>query len=200
MKKLLHVGCGSSYIAQTTPGFNDGSWLEIRVDINELNNPHILASMIDMSEVDSDSMDGIFSSHNIEHLYPHEVLPALHEFRRTLNMEGFCVITCPDLQSVCALVAQDKLLDSAYISKAGPITPIDIIFGHRASMAQGNMYMAHRTGFTEKTLSETIIEAGFKTVATMKRAHCFDLWALACKSPTSDSKMQQLVRSHFPGI
>jgi ubiquinone/menaquinone biosynthesis C-methylase UbiE len=198
MKSLLHVGCGASRLAQTTAGFNDGSWSEIRVDINGLNAPDIIGSMTDMAAVKTDSVDALFSSHNIEHLYPHEVSIALLEFKRVLAEEGFCVITCPDLQSVCALVAQEKLLDLAYVSPAGPIAPIDILFGHRASLAQGNLYMAHRTGFTEKTLSATLHEAGFMTVATMKRPHCFDLWAIATKTPASEQQMQILAKAHFP--
>ena len=198
MKKLLHVGCGAARIQQTTSGFNDGSWSEVRIDINGLNSPDIIGNMTDMSAVHSGSVDAIFSSHNIEHLYPHEVQVALVEFHRVLNLQGFCVITCPDIQSVCALVAQDKLLDPAYISPAGPIAPIDILFGHRASMAQGNLFMAHRTGFTEKILSATLEEAGFMTVATMKRPHCFDLWALGTKSAISEAQIQELAKAHFP--
>jgi hypothetical protein len=95
-------------------------------------------------------------------------------------------------------VAQDKLLDPAYISPAGPIAPIDILFGHRPSMAQGNLFMAHRTGFTEKTLTAILQETGFKTVATMKRLHCFDLWALGTKSSVSEAQIQELVKAHFP--
>jgi len=198
MKKILHVGCGAARLQQSTSGFNDGSWSEIRFDINTLNNPDLIGNMTNMSTVESGSMDAIFSSHNIEHLYPHEVQIALAEFHRVLNEQGFCVITCPDIQSVCALVAQDKLLDPAYISPAGPIAPIDILFGHRLSMAQGNLFMAHRTGFTEKTLSATLQDAGFMTVATMKRPHCFDLWALGTKSAVSEAQIQELAKVHFP--
>jgi hypothetical protein len=198
MNTLLHVGCGAGKIEQTTPGFNDGSWSEIRIDINGLNSPDIIGSMTDMSAVHSESVDAIFSSHNIEHLYPHEVHVALAEFHRVLTSPGFCVITCPDIQSVCALVAKDKLLDPAYISPAGPIAPIDILFGHRPSMAQGNLFMAHRTGFTEKTLTATLQEAGFVTVGTMKRPHCFDLWAIASKTAVSEAKIQGLAMAHFP--
>jgi len=198
MNTLLHVGCGASRIEQTTSGFNDGSWSEVRIDINGLNSPDIIGSMTDMSAVKSESVDAIFSSHNIEHLYPHDVQTAIAEFHRVLGPQGFCVITCPDIQSVCALVAQDMLLDPAYISPAGPIAPIDILFGHRPSMAQGNLFMAHRTGFTEKTLTATLQEAGFMTVATTKRPHCFDLWALGTKSAISEAQIQELAKAHFP--
>jgi hypothetical protein len=53
-----------------------------------------------------------------------------------LDDHGFVVITCPDLQSVCALVAQDKLTEAAYTAPAGPIAPLDILYGHRPPMAR----------------------------------------------------------------
>ena len=43
------------------------------------------------------SVDAVFSSHNIEHLYPHEVPLALKEFMRVLKPDGFVLMTCPDL-------------------------------------------------------------------------------------------------------
>lgn len=103
-----------------------------------------VGTMTDMASVASESGDAIFSSHNIEHLYPHEVPVALAEFLRVLKPNGFAVITCPDLQAVCALVAEDKLTEPAYTSPAGPITPLDILYGLRSSMQKGNLYMAHR--------------------------------------------------------
>ena len=60
--------------------------------------------MTDMKEIDGASVDAIFSSHNIEHLYPHEVRPALDEFYCVLKPNGFVLSTCPNLQSVFVLV------------------------------------------------------------------------------------------------
>jgi hypothetical protein len=62
------------------------------------------------------------------------------EFKRVLKPDGFVLITCPDLQSVCARVANDQLTEPAYMSGMGPITPLDILYGHRASMQAGNLY------------------------------------------------------------
>jgi predicted SAM-dependent methyltransferase len=126
MPTFLHIGCGSKLKDQTTRGFNTDTWSEIRLDIDPLVDPGITGTMTDMSAVASESADAIFSSHNIEHLYPHEVAVALSEFHRVLSDDGFVVITWPDLQSVCALVAKDKLTDAAYTSPAGPIAPSDI--------------------------------------------------------------------------
>ena len=77
MKILLHVGPGHARLEHTTPGFNNGHWQELRLDIDPTVQPDILGSMTDMSQVNDQSVDAIFSSHNIEHLYPHEVPTAL---------------------------------------------------------------------------------------------------------------------------
>lgn len=197
---FLHVGCGPKYKNQTTRGFNQPAWQEIRLDIDPAVKPDVVGSMTDMTAVADERVMGLFSSHNIEHLYPHDVPLALAEFLRVLMPEGFAVITCPDLQSVCARVANDLLTDPAYVSPAGPIAPIDILYGHRAAMAQGNLFMAHRCGFTQKVLTGTLQAAGFKSVATMSRPAQFDLWALASKSERSEEAMRSLAADHFPVV
>ena len=70
----------------------------------------------------------------------------------------------PDLQAVAKLVADDKLEDMAYMSIAGEITPLDMLYGHRKALHSGQHYMAHKTGFTVKTLSQYFFAAGFKTI------------------------------------
>jgi predicted SAM-dependent methyltransferase len=185
---------------RTTRGLNTQDWQEVRFDIDASVQPDVIGTMTDMSAVASASMNAVFSSHNIEHLYAHEVPIALAEFLRVLTDDGIAIITCPDLQSVAKLVAEDKLLDPAYTSPAGPIAPLDILYGFRASMARGNLYMAHRCGFTQKVLQGTLVAAGFKSVATLcrGRAPFFDLWALASKSEIPEAQLKQLAGQHFP--
>jgi ubiquinone/menaquinone biosynthesis C-methylase UbiE len=198
MKTFLHVGCGPKHKDQTTRAFNTPDWTELRLDIDESVKPDVVGTMTDMSSVATGSVDALFSSHNIEHLYPHEVPQALSEFKRVLSPDGFVVITCPDLQSVCALVAEDKLTEPAYTSPAGPITPLDILFGHRPPMARGNLYMAHRCGFTQKVLTGTLQAAGFATVAAKRRGHpYYDLWALGTSSALPESELRELAQAHF---
>jgi hypothetical protein len=200
MKSLLHVGCGPKRKAQTTSGFNTDGWTEVRLDIDVSVKPDLVGTMTDMSAVESASMNAVYSSHNIEHLYPHEVPIALSEFLRVLADDGFAVITCPDLQSVCALIAQDRLTQPAYSSPAGPIAPIDILYGHRPSMGRGNLYMAHRCGFTQRVLGGTLSDCGFQSVATKARGRApfYDLWALASKSQRTQDEMRALATEHFP--
>ena len=196
LKTFLHVGCGHKRKDRTTTGFAD--WTELRFDIDESVQPDLVGTMTDMSSVSNASVDAVFSSHNLEHLYPHEVPVALSEFLRVLKPDGFAVITCPDLQAVCALIAEDKLTDPAYTSPAGPIAPLDILYGLRTSMANGNLYMAHRCGFTEKVLCGTLQASGFKSVASKKRgAPYFDLWALATKADLNEEELRSLANTHF---
>jgi len=201
MHTLLHVGCGPKRKSNTTAGFNTPQWHEIRLDIDAGVQPDVTGTMTDMGAVPTASVDAIFSSHNIEHLYPHEVPLALTEFYRVLNDDGFAVITCPDLQSVCELVAQDKLTDPAYVSAAGPVAPMDILYGHRPYLAMGNLFMAHRCGFTQRVLDATLRAGGFQTVATLRRGRApfFDLWAIASKSACSEARIRELAAVHFPG-
>jgi predicted SAM-dependent methyltransferase len=119
MPPFLPVGCGAKRKEQTTRGFNTPQWHELRLDIDPAAAPDIVGSMTEMTAVASESVDAIFSSHNIEHLEAHEVPVALAEFLRVLKPGGFAVITCPDLQSVCALVAEGKLLDPCYLPRRG---------------------------------------------------------------------------------
>jgi SAM-dependent methyltransferase len=197
-KLFLHVGCGPALKENTTKEFSQNNWRELRFDIDPSVSPDYIGTMTDMSAVADDSFDAIYSSHNIEHLYPHEVTIALMEFRRVLKEDGFVVITCPDIQEVAKLVAEDKLLEPAYASPAGPISPLDILYGFRPAIARGNIYMAHRCGFTEKVLRGTLSSCGFKSVATMRRPAAYDLWAVACVETVAEQNLKDLARSHFP--
>lgn len=193
---LLHVGCGSKRIEQTP--FARSAWRELRLDINPAVAPDLVGSLTDLSAVADRSVDAVFSSHNLEHLYPHEVPVALAEFRRVLAPGGLVLITCPDLQAVAALVVEDRLVEPAYTSGMGPITALDILYGHRASLAAGNLYMAHRCGFTRRVLEGTVRAAGFVQSCSLRRPQAFDLWLLATVEPWSEEALRAAARRLIP--
>ena len=105
LKTLLHVGCASLNISHIK-GFIIDDWTEIRFDIDESRNPDIVGTLTDMSLVQTESVDAIYSAYNIDHIYPHEVPTALSEFFRVLKDDGMAIIKCPDIQSVCEAVAK----------------------------------------------------------------------------------------------
>ncbi len=138
---VLHVGCGPADKRAMPMGFQGDQWREVRCDIDPEVQPDIVADMTDLSTIDSGTFDAVFSSHNIEHLFAHQVPIALREFSRVLGDDGFLVLTCPDVQSLGEALAQGRLLETLYESPAGPIAAIDILWGHRTSMARGNTFM-----------------------------------------------------------
>lgn len=99
-RRLLHVGCGTQGKDALPPLDWETEWEELRVDIDPAVEPDIVASMTDLHMIADDSIDWVFSKHNLEHLEYHEVSVALGEFHRVLKPEGFLIIRCPDLQSV----------------------------------------------------------------------------------------------------
>ncbi|GAA5233040.1 class I SAM-dependent methyltransferase [Verticiella sediminum] len=179
-KTLLHVGCGTAPRSRLPECFQSPEWTEIRLDIDASVNPDIVASLTDMRAVASATVDAIWSSHNIEHLEGFEVARSLDEFHRVLKPAGFTLLTLPDMKKVAALIAEDKSNEVVYTSPAGPITPLDMMFGHQASLAAGKRYMAHRTGFTATSIRNKLVEAGFSEVRVMQGS-AYDLWAIAIK-------------------
>ena len=197
MKIVLHVGCGPTTLAHMPGLFQDGTWQEVRLDIDESVHPDILGTILDMGLVEDGSVDAVYSSHNIEHVLPHEVAVALGEFRRVLRSDGRAVILCPDLQSVAAHVAEGRLMDPLYISAAGPICAVDILYGHRASIQAGKVYMAHRTGFTAATLASHLLEAGF-VVAVVGRDKVFGLHCVAYPAEPDPARLDADVAACLP--
>jgi SAM-dependent methyltransferase len=200
MKTFLHVGCGPKDKSQIK-GFNNDSWKEIRFDIDKNVNPDIEGTLTDMSLVETGSVDAVYSSHNIEHIYPHEVRIALKEFYRVLKDDGIVVITCPDLQSVCEAVVKDKLLEPLYETPAGDkISPIDILFGWRIPIAQGNEYMAHKGGFTYSALNASFFEVGFKARygGRVQQGGSPDLFLVAFKQKLPEEEVKKIANPFFP--
>lgn len=177
---VLNVGCGYPLRQRLHPHFHGPEWRELRLDIDPAVGPDIVCSMTEMTPVTSESVDAVWSSHNLEHLYRYEVPQALSEFCRVLKPQGLLLLTLPDLQQVAELVAADRLEHESYMSPSGPVTPLDIIYGHTASLARGNRFMAHKTGFTASTLGKLLFEAGFVEIR-LRRGTSFDLWATALK-------------------
>ena len=197
MKTLLHVGCGPQDKSQLK-GFNNNNWNEIRLDIDKDVNPDIVGTLIDLKLVETASVDAVYSAFNIDHIYPHEVPIALKEFYRVLQDDGIVVITCPDMQGVCDAIAQDKLLGVLYNSSSGPISPIDVLFGNRREISEGNEYMAKKGGFTYSELDRVFFEAGFMTRVGGRREEMYELFLVAFKQEKSNEEIQKIAIPFIP--
>jgi len=122
----------------------------------------------------------------------------MKEFLRVLKPEGFAVITCPDLQAAAQMIAEDKLMETAYQSQAGPVTPFDIVYSHRQFTGRDKPFMAHHCGFTLKVLIGTLKANGFQAVAGLRRPAAFDLWVVATKGAMADAELRILAGKVLP--
>jgi Methyltransferase domain len=184
-KQVLYVGCGPANRNKLHSVFHGAAWKETRLDIDPRTRPDIVSSIAAMQHsVRTATFDALWTSHTIEHLDGHEVPAAFAEFARVLSGKGFALLRCPDLVAVAEAVIARGLDAVAYVSPAGPITPLDMLYGHGDSIARGNPYMRHQTGFSEDRLGNLLLAAGFEEVRTCRKPS-FDLWAAAFK-PGSD--------------
>lgn len=176
----LHVGCGSRNATALHESFRGADWTEVRLDVDPSVEPDIVASITDLSMINAQSVDSVFSSHNLEHLEAHEVPMALGEFHRVLRPGGILLITMPNLMEVAKRIVDDQLEEAVYESPAGPVAPLDMLYGFRPYIARGASSMAHRTGFTPKSLRAHLRNAGFGDGKVWSEG--FDLWAMAIRT------------------
>ena len=200
MPRFLPVGCGPKRKNRTVKAFSAPEWEEVSLDIDESVKPDIVDKLPDLSRMKSSSFDAVYSAHNIEHLYPHEVPVALKAMRRVLRSDGFVILTCPDLQMVGERLAAGDIEKPLYTSSSGPISPLDMLYGFRPAMKDGNLYMAHHTGFTLKSLGDACVTAGFAKFFGFRRPHRHDLWGIATKRAMTDDEMQDFGKIYLKPI
>jgi len=165
-RAVLNVGGNNKDIE--IPGcFRD--WRHDLLDIDPLGNPDVLCDARELWRMTPRQYDAIYCSHNLEHYYFHDVPKVLKGFRLVLKKSGFVYIQVPDLFEVMKVVV-DKGLgldDELYGTSGGPILVLDVLYGHHQLLEQlGTDFLAHKTGFTEKSLKKSLVENGFKYVFT----------------------------------
>ncbi len=187
-KRVLNAGSGPDFPGKLHSGFQRDRWTEVRLDIDPNTAPDFVGSISDMRGLIPDQdFDAVWTSHSIEHLQAHEVVPALREFRRVLKTDGFALVTCPNLEPIFEAALRRGIEAVIYQSPAGPISALDVLFGHGASIAAGRQAMAHHTGFTAARVGRVAIEAGFVEARVLEGPH-YDLWAVLLMPDTDLSE------------
>lgn len=188
-KRLLNAGSGQLPARRLAPLLATGRWEETRLDVDPAVQPEVTGSITEIGGLfPAESFDGIWCSHVMEHLFAHEVYPALLQFRAALKPDGFALILCPDLEAVAEHLLNHGLAGVAYESAAGPIRPLDMIYGHSGAIEAGRHYMAHRTGFTTERIGNLVLQAGFATARV--RSDNFEICALAFMSEANSGAVQ----------
>src|SRR5579884_3968600 len=188
-KRFVNLGSGRQGSAWIPPIFAD--WRELRVDVDPSVAPDILADVTDLSAIESGSVDAVWSSHCLEHLFLYQVSQAVKEAYRILADDGFLCLLVPDLQAVAEYIASDRLHEVVYESAAGPVIAHDMLFGYGPYVEKGRPSMAHRCGFTPTLLLQKLQEAPFAEIVLRRRPNRQELAAIACKRPAPDDAARE---------
>lgn len=168
-RTLYNLGSGPRRLFSQLPDAAAfAGWQEVRVDVDAGCLPDIRADLTDLRPFIGDGAAGIiYCSHVIEHFFDHQVPTVLAEFARILHPDGAVLLRLPDLAAVFRGFDEANLERPLYHSPSGPISALDVLYGHRRSIEDGNIFMAHRTGFTEESLARRMLAAGFDEVRTV---------------------------------
>jgi SAM-dependent methyltransferase len=189
-RRILNAGSGPQAARRMASVFLTQEWEEVRLDIDPNVRPTVVGSITEIRSLfHPASFDAVWSSHTLEHLFAHEVADALDQFKGVLKPDGFALIFCPDLESVAEQLLQHGADRVAYVSQAGPITALDMLYGHIASITGGRHYMAHNTGFTADRLGNLLLDAGFPAVNIRRDEH-FEICALAFAEDADQERIQ----------
>lgn len=185
MKKILNVG-GNNKAIPLPPEYTEFD--HILLDIDPRGAPDIVCDARKLATLAPAQFDAVYCSHNLEHYYRHDVPLVLSGFLHVLKEGGVAHIRVPDMHEVMKIaLAQDMDIDDIlYQSPAGPIMVLDVIYGHTEEIEQsGQDFYAHKTGFTQKSLSNALRKAGFSTIYTVQGN--YEITALAFKGEPNET-------------
>ena len=164
MKKVLNVG-GNDKTIPLPPQYAE--FEHVLLDIDPKGSPDIVCDARELSTLEAGRFDAVYCSHNLEHYYRHDVQKVLAGFLHVIREGGFAQIRVPDIQEVMRVTIQHGLDidDVLYQSPAGPIMVVDVLYGYSVEIERsGNDFFAHKTGFTQKSLTNALATAGFSEI------------------------------------
>lgn len=176
--RVLNVGGGGN---RQLPTYFAG-WEHHVLDIDPNVGAEIVCDAKEMCKLKAAQYDAIFCSHNLEHFYRHDVPIVLAGFRHVLKPSGFAQIAVPDLMAVMRNMTDP---DDVWYRASSPITFHDVLYGWDRAMSQGNLFYAHKCGFSEKSLTSVLRKAGFAKVLTAVDGYNIHAYAFMTK-PSSD--------------
>jgi hypothetical protein len=142
--------------------------------------------------LDPETFDAVYASHMVEHFYRHELSSVLRGFRHVLKHNGYVHIQVPNLKVLFErMVAEGKdIEDVMYVSPAGPIKAVDMIYGLGVFVEVAGEPMTHKNGFTPKSLGTALFANGFPHVFIGTKE--LDIGAFAFKDRPSAQQVKEL--------
>ena len=140
----LHLGCWHRDI----PGF-------VNIDLCDMPHIHHKSNIDDLSIIESNSVELIYSSHNFEYFDKVEAPKVLQEWNRVLKSEGVLRMAVPDFE---------KLIEVYRLS--GDINKIlGPLYGRmEIDTKKGKEILYHKTVYDFLSLQKLLEENGFKNI------------------------------------
>ena len=163
-RKVLNVGGNSKLIGIPA---HYGTWTHHLLDIDPAGSPDLLCDARQLQTLAPSAYDAVYCSHNLEHYFHHDARKVAAGFLHILRDDGFAEIKVPDMAQLMKLCVEGglDLDDMIYEAPAGPILARDIFWGYDKRIeTSGNDFYAHKTGFTPKSLTRFLEDAGFAEV------------------------------------
>jgi predicted SAM-dependent methyltransferase len=142
----LNVGCGGRRIAGYTG-----------VDAVAERSAAEIIARADAIPLPDGSVEEIMAIHLIEHVHPWEAPDLLREWHRLLMPGGLLVLELPDLMKFCRNIVEGYTLAGKHPDQAG-------LWGMYGDPRFRDPFMAHKWGYTFKSLRPVVAEAGFTAI------------------------------------
>lgn len=161
--RVLNVGGGS----RTLPADYDG-WEQMLLDIDPSTKPDFCFDAREIkARMEAGFYDAVYCSHTLEHFYRHEVPVVLEGFLHVLKPGGFAEVSVPDVRRLMnELISRNHDIDDVFYRAEHdmPITFHDVLYGWGFQVSKGNVFYAHKCGFTALSLATAMEKVGFAPV------------------------------------
>lgn len=185
---VLNVGGGSKQIA-IPPYYSE--WNHLLLDIAPGADVDVVLDARRLTTLDAGQFDAVYCSHNLEHYYRHDCAKVLTGFAHVLKPNGYADIRVPDMAAVFkAMVTNGMDIDDVlYTASAGPISVHDVIYGWGAEIERSGVdFYAHKRGFTTKSLTAALEQAGFARIMMVFTNAGFEIRVLAFKTEPTEAQ------------
>lgn len=180
-KVVLHIGWMSTYEGGLAAQFPPAEWRELRFDVDPRIKPDFTGSPEQLIGIDDGSVDVVFIPQMLQR-FPLAAAPRiLSEAQRVLKDEGRLMLSVPNAQIAAVYLANNLPFQTLYESKLGPITPMDLLYGLRSGIAQGERHFLHCSGFTYEQLGLLMRDQGFTNIVIQRKG--YEITALGYKYP-----------------
>jgi predicted SAM-dependent methyltransferase len=138
----LHIGCGD----QKLPGF-------INIDLVYSPAVDIICDAKNLALFDDNSINEIYASHVLEHIYPYQIAETLHEWHRVLVTGGILRLAVPNFDALISLYNTTHDLNIV----------LGLLYGRGCKYPLGEN-ATHKTVYTFNSLKRILLHNNFSKI------------------------------------